>query len=255
MGSIEDVSRIIGMGHLPGRDGSLLDGTQSQSASAESGSATPSRVSHAQSRPGSAKRRAAHKLPKVGSKPKQETGTMPSRFRLLNGSELPVFQLGDRPLLLPPQTSSVATSGVRRASHLTPRKPGTPRRGTPWHSALRQKRMAPYMGVAPPELELCHLNVGQCFGLAALYDPKGECPYTSGCEVRVQSSEAKMLVLTNGSLLYLNETLARTLVDRAKEQGDPVAPPRQDVKNERSHRCRWMVRKLKVLDRVVMHED
>ena len=262
MGSIEDVSRIIGMGHLPGRDGSLLDG--------DSGSGTPSRPSPAQSRPGSAKRRNPGKPPRPKALPKlapkqdtlqsqqsQQSQQGQNRLRLQRGSELPVFQLGDRPLLLPPKTASVATSGTgaQRASRLTPRKPGTPRRGTPWHAALRQKRTAPFLGVAPPELELSQLHVGECFGLAALYDPKGECPYVSGCEVRVQSCEARVLVLTNGSLLYLNETLARTLVDRAKERGDPVAPLKQDVKHERTHRSRWMMQKLKVLDRIIMHED
>ena len=231
MGSLEDASRILGMGRLPGS----LDG------SGQSGwSETP------RSRPGCSPR---------SGKPKAKQD-LPSRFRLKSSGELPVFQLGDRPLLLPPttQSASVASGTPRKGTRLTPRRPGTPRRGTPWHEALRQKRTAPFLGVAPSELELCNLHVGECFGLAALYDPKGECPYPSKCEVRVQSSEARIMVLTNGSLLYLNETLARTLVDRAKEKGDPVAPALQDIKRERTHRSRWTMQKLKVLDRIVMHE-
>ncbi|CAE7208329.1 NMA1 [Symbiodinium sp. KB8] len=227
MGSLEDASRILGMGRLPGS----LDG------SAQSGwSETP------RSRPG------------CGSPRKAKQDNLPSRFRLKSSGELPVFQLGDRPLLLPPTQSVSVASGTKKGSRLTPRRPGTPRRGTPWQEALRQKRMAPFIGVAPSELELCNLHVGECFGLAALYDPKGECPYPSKCEVRVQSSEARIMVLTNGSLLYLNETLARTLVDRAKQKGDPVAPALQDIKQERTHRSRWTMQKLKVLDRIVMHE-
>lgn len=227
MGSLEDASRILGMGRLPGS----LDG------SAQSGwSETP------RSRPG------------CGSPRKAKQDNLPSRFRLKSSGELPVFQLGDRPLLLPPTQSASVASGTKKGSRLTPRRPGTPRRGTPWQEALRQKRMAPFIGVAPSELELCNLHVGECFGLAALYDPKGECPYPSKCEVRVQSSEARIMVLTNGSLLYLNETLARTLVDRAKQKGDPVAPALQDIKQERTHRSRWTMQKLKVLDRIVMHE-
>ena len=265
MGSVEDVSRIIGMGRVPG---SLLDGS-AQSSAQDSGSGTAT-----QSRPNSASRRMrADKLPSARAnhanansranknlralRQRQEEASQLSRFKLkaTEGSELPVFQLGSRPLLLPvTHSTSVASGASQRPSRFMPRKPGTPRRGTTWQAALRQRRTAPFLGIAPPDVELCQLHVGECFGLAALYDPKGECPYPSGCEVRVQSSEARILVLTNGSLLYLNEALARTLVDRAKEQQDPVAPLKQEVKRERTHRSSWRMQKLRVLDRIIMHE-
>ncbi|CAJ1383399.1 unnamed protein product [Effrenium voratum] len=183
-----------------------------------------------------------------------KTAKLPSRFSLnKNSVELPVFQLGERPLLLPPRSTSSVVSA--RSTRLTPRKPGTPRRGTPWQHCLRQTRVAPFTGAAEGDIELCHLHAGEAFGLAALYDPKGECPYLSSGEVRVQSSEAKILVLTPGSLVYLSETVSRSLVEKAKKQEDPIAPSLQSIKRERLNRSKWIVRKHKVLHRVVMRED
>ena len=164
--------------------------------------------------------------------------------------ELPVFQLGDRPLLLPP-TSEIPRP-VPRPSRFIGRKPGAPRRGTSWQNALRSELRRPFLGAADPDIELCLLHPGEAFGLAALYDPRQECSCLSAAEIRVQSSEAKVLVLTPGSLLYMNEALARNLVDKAKSQADPVTPSFQRIKRERLSRSRWTVRKQEVLHQLLM---
>jgi len=248
MGSFDDADEIMGMG-LPG-PGSVLEGSAQGS-----GTSASRPCSTSASRPGSARR---PPMPEEPLGQPVQSNALPSRFELgkANGSDQPFFQFVHQPLVLPPASgASVSSGGSRRAFRLTPRKPGTPRRGTPWEQALRQRRTAPFAGIHSSDIEMCQLHAGEVFGLAALYDPKGECPYVSSCEVRVQSSEARILVLTNGSLLYLNETLARTLVDRAKGQEDPVAPPSQHIKRERNYRSYWTRQKLRVLDRLVMHED
>ena len=163
-------------------------------------------------------------------------------------SEVPVFQLGDRPLLLPPNE---IPRPVPRPSRLIGRKPGAPRRGTSWQNALRSELRRPFLGAADPDIELCLLHPGEAFGLAALY-ARQECSCLSAAEIRVQSSEAKVLVLTPGSLLYMNEALARNLVDKAKNQADPVTPSFQRIKRERLSRSRWTVRKQEVLHQLLM---
>ncbi|CAK8995056.1 p53 and DNA damage-regulated protein 1 [Durusdinium trenchii] len=149
-----------------------------------------------------------------------------SRFNLSKG-EVPVFQLGMRPLLMP--TDSVSSSATPRPSRLITRLPGNPRRGSAWHQSLRRTQMVPYLGGTPSDIELCFLHAGQAFGLQTLLD-KQDCSYVSSCEVRVQSSEAKILVLTPASLLYLNESLAQSLKDKVGSMDDPVmSPERQEA--------------------------
>ena len=217
LGSLEDASRIAGIGRLP----------------------------HHSSR-----------LPSGVRKPKMvRSDEIPSRFSLAKG-DVPVFQLGNRPLLLPPSESgSPASNKTPRPSRLITRPPGTPRRGSNWQKSLRHTQVLPFLGGGPGDIELCLLHAGEAFGLAALYDQGGECTYLSSCEVQVQSSEAKILVLTQASLLYLNETLARRLVDKAKSQEDPVAPSFQNIKRERQNRSHWAVRKQQVLHQVLVQED
>lgn len=174
-----------------------------------------------------------------------------SRFNLSKG-EVPVFQLGMRPLLMP--TDSVSSSATPRPSRLITRLPGNPRRGSAWHQSLRRTQMVPYLGGTPSDIELCFLHAGQAFGLQTLLD-KQDCSYVSSCEVRVQSSEAKILVLTPASLLYLNESLAQSLKDKVGSMDDPVRPSLQSIKRERLNRSHWAVRKQKVFYQVVMQED
>lgn len=93
--------------------------------------------------------------------------------------EVPVFQLGMRPLLMP--TDSVSSSATPRPSRLITRLPGNPRRGSAWHQSLRRTQMVPYLGGTPSDIELCFLHAGQAFGLQTLLD-KQDCSYVSSCE-------------------------------------------------------------------------
>ena len=256
LGSMEDASRVMGMGRLP--DAKMKIRSAAPSAPSPSSPSLPhpshpSRCNHGNPK-GRSQRRPSPKKAEQSQK-----AQINSRFvAKAKAGETPVFQLGERPLLLPPSTSAtspVSKEGVSRASRFTARKPGTPRRGTPWEQRLRQSRVAPFLGSGSGDIEMCLLHAGEAFGLASLFDAKGECSYLSSCEVRVQSSEAKILVLTPGSLLYLNETLARSLVDKAKNSEDPVAPSLKSIKRERLNRSQWIVRKQQVLHQVVMQED
>ena len=253
LGSLEDASRVLGMGRLP-------------DAKMKIRSAAPSGTSHLPSHPhsrcnqnGNPKSPGSQRRPSSKKAEQSQKAQGISRFiAKAKAGETPVFQLGERPLLLPPSTSAtspVSKESVPRASRFTARKPGTPRRGTPWEKRLRQSRVAPFLGSGSGDIEMCLLHAGEAFGLASLFDAKGECSYLSSCEVRVQSSVAKILVLTPGSLLYLNETLARSLVDKAKNSEDPVAPSLKSIKRERLNRSQWIVRKQQVLHQVVMQED
>ena len=242
LGSLEDASRILGMGRLPDAkmkvETAMNPKIQKRPNPSENG---------IQRRPKSTRSPTPKKLA-------EQQKTEPSGSRIAKLGEVPVFQLGERPLLLPP-TASLASESSVRASRFVARKQGTPRRGTPWEQSLRQNRVPPFMGCVSDDIEMSLLHAGEAFGLASLFDPKGECSYLSSCEVRVQSSEAKILVLTPGSLLYLNENLARSLVEKAKNQEDPVAPSFKNIKRERLNRSRWIVRRQQVLHQVVMQED
>lgn len=247
LGSLEDASRILGMGRLPDAKMKVTNtGAASQFPGHPHSSRTKGRGNQRRTRSPASPKNSGQ------NQPKTEPGA--SRFAKLG--EVPVFQLGERPLLLPP-TNSLASHDSGRPSRFVARKHGTPRRGTPWEKSLRQDRVAPFLGshTLSGDIEMCLLHAGEAFGLGSLFDPKGECSYLSSCEVRVQSSEAKILVLTPGSLLYLNETLARSLVEKAKNQEDPVAPSLKNIKRERLNRSHWIVRKQHVLHRVVMQEN
>jgi len=251
LGSLEDASRVIGMGRLP-------DAKMKISAPSAPSHLPPSHP-HSRSYHGNPKGPGSQRRPSPKKAEQSQKAQGSSCFiAKAKAGETPVFQLGERPLLLPPSTSAtspVSKEGVPRASRFTARKPGTPRRGTPWEKRLRQSRVAPFLGSGSGDIEMCLLHAGEAFGLASLFDAKGECSYFSSCEVRVQSSVAKILVLTPGSLLYLNETLARSLVDKAKNSEDPVAPSLKSIKRERLNRSQWIVRKQQVLHQVVMQED
>eukprot|EP00438_Fugacium_kawagutii_P036850 Skav215663 [mRNA] locus=scaffold2709:125975:126730:+ [translate_table: standard] len=247
LGSLDDASRILGMGRLPDAKMKIAS-----ARGAGSGASGAHRGAHGPSNPG--RHRGAHPIPRRPKTPQKETPQKEQQKSKLG--EVPVFQLGERPLLFRPASSS--QEGKVRISRFVARKQGTPRRGTPWEMSLRQSRIAPFLGNAGSEdIEMCLLHAGEAFGLGSLFDPKsqGECSYLSSCEVRVESSEAKILVLTPGSLLYLNENLARSLVEKAKQQEDPVAPSLKSIKRERLNRSNWIVRKQQVLHQVVMQED
>lgn len=254
LGSLEDASRVLGMGRLP-------DAKMKIRSAAPSGTShlPPSHPHSRCNQHGNPKSPGSQRRPSSKKAEQSQKAQGISRFiAKAKAGETPVFQLGERPLLLPPSTSAtspVSKESVPRASRFTARKPGTPRRGTPWEKRLRQSRVAPFLGSGSGDIEMCLLHAGEAFGLASLFDAKGECSYLSSCEVRVQSSVAKILVLTPGSLLYLNETLARSLVDKAKNSEDPVAPSLKSIKRERLNRSQWIVRKQQVLHQVVMQED
>ena len=254
LGSLEDASRVLGMGRLP-------DAKMKIRSAAPSGTShlPPSHPHSRCNQHGNPKSPGSQRRPSSKKAEQSQKAQGISRFiAKAKAGETPVFQLGERPLLLPPSTSAtspVSKESVPRASRFTARKPGTPRRGTPWEKRLRQSRVAPFLGSGSGDIEMCLLHAGEAFGLASLFDAKGECSYLSSCEVRVQSSVAKILVLTPGNLLYLNETLARSLVDKAKNSEDPVAPSLKSIKRERLNRSQWIVRKQQVLHQVVMQED
>eukprot|EP00930_Biecheleria_cincta_P058678 TRINITY_DN44482_c0_g1_i1.p1 TRINITY_DN44482_c0_g1~~TRINITY_DN44482_c0_g1_i1.p1 ORF type:complete len:1159 (-),score=266.72 TRINITY_DN44482_c0_g1_i1:156-3632(-) len=271
MGSLEDVARITGMGRRPSsvagdstKDGGGNASENAESAASGNGCRTSSvgvaSFSGEASRPSSARL-----FPKLssGRRAGGDVGSgacLASAGKRRSGTdELPQFQLGERSMLLPPapRTASVVTTATaqQRASRMQRRKPGTPRRGTPWEASLRQERTQPYVGVAPhPDVLLGHLFAGEAFGLATLFDQKGECPYPSACRVWVESSEARILVLTQRSLLYLTEPVARSLVEKLQQKEDPVAPALKDVWRWRTRRSNWIVQKRKVLERTVMHD-
>lgn len=264
LGSLDDASRILGMGRLPDakRGFGSARGAGARGAHGSQENVRPNRGAHpVRSIPRSPK---TQKMQKGEKGEKRETLPREQKLEQQKNSpkglsklgEVPVFQLGERPLLFRPTSSS--QEGKVRMSRFVARKQGTPRRGTPWEMSLRQSRIAPFLGNAGSEdIEMCLLHAGEAFGLGSLFDPKshGECSYLSSCEVRVESSEAKILVLTPGSLLYLNENLARSLVEKAKQQEDPVAPSLKSIKRERLNRSNWIVRKQQVLHQVVMQED
>lgn len=269
MGSLEDVARLTGMGRRPSSvaGDSTKDGggnTSENAESATSGNARRTSSVGVVSIPGEASRpSSARAFPKLssGRRAGGDAGSgarFPSAGKSRSGTEeLPQFQLGERPMLLlpAPGIASAVTIATARASRMERRKPGTPRRGTPWEASLRQERTEPYAGVAPhPDVLLGHLFAGEAFGLATLFDQKGECPYPSACRVWVESSEARILVLTQRSLLYLTEPVARSLVEKLQQKEDPVAPALKDVRRWRARRSNWIVEKRKVLERTVMRD-
>eukprot|EP00933_Yihiella_yeosuensis_P057674 TRINITY_DN5764_c0_g1_i1.p1 TRINITY_DN5764_c0_g1~~TRINITY_DN5764_c0_g1_i1.p1 ORF type:complete len:1151 (+),score=229.58 TRINITY_DN5764_c0_g1_i1:119-3571(+) len=155
------------------------------------------------------------------------------------------------PSLNRPLLPSVA--GRASVTHASPRKPGTPRRGTLWQDTLRNQRMAPFAGVAPEkDLDFGHLHRGDSFGHACL-SPEG-CHYTSGVEARVESSEATIMVLTQPSLLYLPPEIARLCLEALKEEEDPVNPSPEKIQKVKELRESWMVRKRRVLHHQIMRD-
>eukprot|EP00931_Biecheleriopsis_adriatica_P099570 TRINITY_DN7419_c0_g1_i1.p1 TRINITY_DN7419_c0_g1~~TRINITY_DN7419_c0_g1_i1.p1 ORF type:complete len:1131 (+),score=266.92 TRINITY_DN7419_c0_g1_i1:44-3394(+) len=250
LGGLNDTARVSGMGRRPS---SVVAGTP------PGGTLTP-RQDSVTSAP-----------PVNTSRPSSARGSRPGSARLAPGPSrvfsnqasgapsTPVFQFGERPPLLPTTLScSVAASAVggKRPSVLTPRKPGTPRKNTPWERTLRQECTAPFAGLSPTQdVEMAVLLKGEAFGLGTLLDTKGECPYNCGCKVRVESNHARLLVLTLGSLLFLTEAVARTLVERIKETEDPAGPRLEAVKKQREHHSTWLRRKHRVLNQVMMRID
>jgi len=241
MGRVNDVARISGMGRLPEADAN--PDAKPGIGDMEARSSTP--------------------RPKSQGLPSEEGQTAPRRLRNMQATAEPpslMVQLGKRPPLLPPAkrltVATTATGGNGRGSRLTPRKPGTPKHGTSYEASFRQTRVAPYSLVSPhPDVELGFLWPGDAFGLGTLLDPRGECPYPSGCEVRVQSCEARVLVLAQRSLLYLADPFARKLVERLQAHKDPVAPSCADLSRRRAMRSKWIVNKKQVLEQTIMFED
>jgi len=156
------------------------------------------------------------------------------------------------PRLLPGEATPRAEPAAPQDS---PRKPGTPRRGSRWEASLRQDRVATFTGqLSHEELEIGYLHAGEAFGLGALLHPNGECPYPSGVTVRVESSGARLLVLNARCLLYLQEAVARTLVDKLRQTEDMVSASAEKIREIIAQRRRWQLEKHSVLHHTLMRD-
>merc|ERR1712232_1308929 len=99
---------------------------------------------------------------------------------------------------------------------------------------------------AGKEIDLGFLSPGEAFGLGALYDSL-ECPYVASSTIRVDSDVARVLVLTQRSLLYLPDILVTSVLEVCKGMVDPARPSVEAIRAERKQHHRWHADKHKVL--------
>jgi CRP-like cAMP-binding protein len=83
------------------------------------------------------------------------------------------------------------------------------------------------------------LGPGQFLGLGALSDVRGRCAYPSQVTVQVDSSIAKVYMVTRKSLLHLPEASMNGVLQRLAGVNDPINPPQRTVDEAISQHHRW----------------
>jgi len=99
----------------------------------------------------------------------------------------------------------------------------------------------PRLGVAEQPVPLVYgrLGAGQFVGLGALSDVKGCCPYRSQVTVKVDSSAAKVYMVTRESLLQLPESAMMGVLERLKGVNDPINPSQKTVHEAITMHNKW----------------
>jgi len=149
------------------------------------------------------------------------------------------------------------TAVARKRSGNTPRqgRPGFSVK-QPWVQTLRQGPPVTYKSTpSAKEIDLGWLYPGQAFGLGALWDSKGECPYTAALTVRVESCEARILVMTERSLWYLPDTVAHQVRAKSREVTDPCRPSPEIIHEEMERRMHEAAERRRVLSEMSNRTD
>eukprot|EP00929_Paragymnodinium_shiwhaense_P106675 TRINITY_DN72272_c0_g1_i1.p1 TRINITY_DN72272_c0_g1~~TRINITY_DN72272_c0_g1_i1.p1 ORF type:complete len:1550 (+),score=403.30 TRINITY_DN72272_c0_g1_i1:123-4772(+) len=191
--------------------------------------------------------------------------SLPSISRLSEDDKLSQAQgdpgLGDLtpkpPSGLPPKNrGSRPRSGIwqgrQRLGEGQLRSPGMWRPGMKWDRTLRAAPGPDWGGydcVSKRTIDIGYLHRGQVFGIGALIEPRGVCPYKSRLTVRVDSCQAVVLLVYKRFLLYLPDRISKGIIEEAENMEDPIKPSDKFLQEVQSTHRKWMASKKRAVRR------